>query len=170
MNTLKQTNWKIWTLAILIGVAATVVPGCVREWIKVEPPQRAVDEGVPASLSLNDSKVALSEYRAEKQLILDAWSARENIAESKAQFWEGAIGAAVTPESLTLFGLNPVGGAGAMALFLGGLLIKRPGDVKGSEKIDSYNKGKDTAKELIDIAYNNGRLDAQNQAKETIND
>lgn len=165
MEMIKQMDKKLWVLVILIGAVATAVPGCVRDWIHVNPPQAVVDAGVPASLTLNESQMRLPEYRAEQQLILDSWAARENVAESKAQFWEGAVGAAVTPESLTLMGLNPVGGAGAIALFLGGLLIKRPGDVNGAEKIASYNKGKEAAKELIDIAYANGRKDQADEVK-----
>jgi len=165
METIKNMNWKLWALVLLIGTVATVVPGCVRDWIKVNPPQAVVDRGVPSTISLNESQRRLPEYRAEQQLILDSWAARENIAESKAQFWEGAVGGALTPETLTLMGLNPVGGAGAIALFLGGIMIKRPGDVQGKEKIASYNKGKEASEKLIDLAYANGRTDKEDETK-----
>ena len=150
----KLITWKMGLAAIAVFAVATIVPGCLGDFVQVKTPTGAVDSGVPSTLPYNDSIPEYEEYLTSQQLIIDSWSARIGAAEEKIAFWNSAIGALTTPESLALFGLNPVGGASMAAVFLGGLLIKRPRDVTPTQhaqgKNDSFNKGQEIAKKIVD--------------------
>lgn len=146
-------TWKMALATLAIFAVGTVVPGCLGDFVKVQTPAGAVESGVPETLSLNDSVVELTDYAAEQTLIFESWEGRIVTAQDKVAFWNSAIGALTTPESLALFGLNPVGGASLAAVFISGLLIRRPGDKNphgvSKEKEDSYNEGIKVGSNLI---------------------
>ena len=150
----KLLTWKTGIAAVAVFFVATIVPGCLGDFVQVKTPTGAVAVGVPESLSYNDSVDEYNEQLSISQNMFDSWGGRLESAGEKITFWNSAIGALTTPESLAMFGLNPVGGASMAAVFLGGLLIKRPRDITpqahAQGKQDSFNEGHKVAAKLTD--------------------
>lgn len=147
-------------LGIWNGVAALMLllvggfgPGCAADFVKVNTPDRAVDAGLPVTLSLNDSVEAFNAHFAEQEVLAQVWSARIEIGQEKVAWIDGLTGNLVSPETLAVLGFNPVGGVGLAASYLLGLFRRKPGDVSAlilkDEKIDSYNKGVEVTAKLL---------------------
>lgn len=132
--------------ALALGAAVGLVSGCTRHWIDVDTPQQAVDLGFPETVKLAEVEMYQDEFTRWAGNLIETWDARENVAEEKALFIDGVVGAVVNPENLASWGFNPYGGAGATFISLATMLMGNRRQRK--EKEDSYNAGLTKGKEL----------------------
>lgn len=153
LKTVKNVKPKDWLLAVGIGVSAGLISGCAAHWVKLDTPQEAQKMGVPEEVSVADSPRYQEEFNQRVALANAAWDGRYDAAKAKVDLIDGAVGALVSADGFSALGFNPYGGVGASALYLFGLLRKRPGDVDpetvAKEKQDSFNKGHETGTKAV---------------------
>jgi len=138
---LSNIGWKNGLIALVIGIVGALLPACAADLVKVDTPPAAVDQGIPARLSVNKSIAEFNAYFAHQSALAESWGQRIEAGQAKVQWVEGLAGAVINPETFTALGFNPVSGVGFGAIYLFGLLT-------GSRKLreqkeDSYNAGID---------------------------
>lgn len=153
MKTIKNISYWHWTIITALFLSGTFVTGCMRDFVKVDTPPAAVEEGYPKAIPLSEVDLSIEAYTMDKQRVIMTWNSSRDIAEEKVQYWSSMLGAVISPEGLTALGINPAGGAAASLLYFIGLMTRKPGDSSpaqvASEKRDSFNAGQKKTKELL---------------------
>lgn len=146
IQNLKSLSLMQWIAVLAVGSAVGVVSGCARNFIKVDTPGTLIDQGFPAKIPLAEVDSYQEEYNRVATNTLLTWEARQDVAEEKAMFIDGVVGAVINPENLAAFGFNPLGGAGASFITLVTMLTGAGKTRREKEK--SYNAGLEKGKEL----------------------
>ncbi len=150
MNVLNKITWRGYLALALVFMVGTILPACVGQWIDAPPPRGAIEAGIPADLSLDESIRERNDFVVRNNAIVESWDASIQAGEDKAAVWTGIFSQLTSPEALVAYGLNPASGGITALLFGAGLFFRRPGDVTqvemNKEKRDSYNAGIDKGK------------------------
>ena len=141
--------------AVLIFAAGSVLPGCVEQLIPVRTTTGQVDRGFPDKMTVASAPKARARYVAGENAFLSELDSNIEDGQETVAFIGGVVQTATSPEGLAAFGFTPLTGGGSLLTFLGGLALKRRRDVNPSElaaeKRDSYNKGVEVTKALIEL-------------------
>jgi len=143
---IKGLTYRQWISALALGSAVGLISGCTRQWVMVDTPEPLVGLGIPEETSLAETEMYQDEFNRWYTSQIENWDAREAVAEEKAMFIDGLVGAIVNPENLASWGFNPYGGAGATFISLATMLAGNRSYRKGKEA--SYNAGLAKGKEL----------------------
>lgn len=143
LDKLRNFKFRDALIAITIGLAGALLPACAADFVKVDTPTAAVDQGIPPKLSVNQSIAQYNEYFAKQTALAETWGQRIEAGQDKVAWIEGLAGAVINPETFTALGFNPVSGVGFAAIYLFGILSGR-GNLR-RQKEDSYNAGIDKA-------------------------
>lgn len=148
-------TWKTGLIAVAIFVVTAVVPGCLENIIKSDPPLGAESRtisgaAIPANASLAKTIRLRNAYVDQETAFISRWDEKIVESQEKLQMWEGVLSAVTSPDGLAAIGLSPTTGGISTGLFLLGLFTRRPGDQpKATAKQDSYNKGREDALALL---------------------
>lgn len=136
-------------MGLTIFTVAMAVVGCsFGDFIRTDvPPAAQKSEGLPKSLSLNESQVEFERYLHNVEMTADQWTQSIESGLALQSLLSDIVMTELSPSRLAVMGI-PVGGPAALLLTFGvGTFLKRPGDVSpkesAKEKEKSYNAGLD---------------------------